>query len=132
MQALITGGAGFIGGHLAEVLLGQGQQTRCFCNVRAVAALSAEPRATGEIFNVGSDEEVTILDLARRILARSGSRSEIKLIPYDQAYAPGFEDMLRRVPDIRKVKAVIGWQPTVPLDQTLDEVMAHFRREDTL
>jgi len=115
---------------------GDGKQTRCFCNVRdtvrAVVALGAEPSATGEIFNVGSNEEVTILDLARRILARSGSRSETKLIPYDQAYAPGFEDMLRRVPDIRKVKAVIGWQPTVPLDQTIDEVMAHFKREDTL
>jgi len=111
---------------------GDGQQTRCFCNVRdtvrAVVALSAEPRATGEIFNVGSNEEITILDLARRILARSGSRSEIKLIPYDQAYAPGFEDMHRRVPDIRKVKAVIGWQPTISLDQTLDEVIAQFRQ----
>jgi UDP-glucose 4-epimerase len=111
---------------------GDGQQTRCFCNVRdtvrAVVALSAEPRATGEIFNVGSNEEITILDLARRILARSGSRSEIKLIPYDQAYAPGFEDMLRRVPDIRKVKAMIGWQPTIALDQTLDEVIAQFRQ----
>jgi UDP-glucose 4-epimerase len=110
---------------------GDGQQTRCFCNVRdtvrAVVALSAEPRATGEVFNVGSNEEVTILDLARRILARSGSRSEIKLIPYDQAYASGFEDMHRRVPDIRKIKAVIGWQPTVPLDETLDQVIAQFR-----
>jgi len=92
-----------------------------------VVALSAEPRATGEIFNVGSNEEVTILDLARRILTRSSSRSEIKLIPYDQAYAPGFEDMHRRVPDIRKIKALIGWQPTVPLDETLDQVIAQFR-----
>ena len=110
---------------------GDGRQTRCFCNVRdtvrAVVTLSAEPRATGEIFNVGSNEEVTILDLARRILARSGSRSEIKLIPYDQAYAPGFEDMHRRVPDIRKIKTMIGWQPTVPLDETLGQVIAQFR-----
>ena len=110
---------------------GDGQQSRCFCNVRdtvrAVVALGAELRATGEIFNVGSNEEVSILDLARRILARSGSHSEIKLIPYDQAYAPGFEDMHRRVPDIRKIKAVIGWQPTVLLDETLDQVIAQFR-----
>jgi UDP-glucose 4-epimerase len=116
---------------LPLTVYGDGQQTRCFCNVRdavrAVVALSAEPRATGEIFNVGSNEEVAILDLARRILARTGSRSEIKLIPYDQAYAPGFEDMHRRVPDIRKIKAVIGWQPTVPLDETLDQVIAQFR-----
>jgi len=110
---------------------GDGQQTRCFCNVRdtvrAVVTLSAEPRATGEIFNIGCNEEITILDLARRILARTGNRSEIKLIPYDQAYAPGFEDMHRRVPDIRKIKAVIGWQPTVSLDETLDQVIAQFR-----
>ena len=111
---------------------GDGQQTRCFCNVRdtvrAVVVLGAEPRATGEIFNVGSNEEITILDLARHILARTGSRSETKLIPYDQAYAPGFEDMHRRVPDIRKIKAMIGWQPTISLDQTLDEVIAQFRQ----
>ncbi len=109
---------------------GDGQQSRCFCNVRdtvrAIVALGAEPRATGEVFNVGSNEEVTILDLAQRILARTGSHSEIKLIPYDQAYAPGFEDMHRRVPDIRKIKAVIGWQPTIPLDETLDQVIAQY------
>jgi len=79
---------------------GSGRQTRCFCNVRdtvrAVAALMAEPRAVGQVFNVGSGDEITILDLARRILARAGSASEIKLIPYEQAYAPGFEDMQRR------------------------------------
>jgi UDP-glucose 4-epimerase len=110
---------------------GDGQQTRCFCNVkdtvRAVIALSREPKAVGEIFNVGSRDEITILDLARRIVARSGSRSDIKLIPYDQAYEAGFEDMRRRVPSIAKIAAAIGWQPTIALDQTLDEVMAEFR-----
>jgi UDP-glucose 4-epimerase len=110
---------------------GDGQQTRCFCNVRdvvrAAVALAAEPRAVGEIFNVGSDEEIAILDLARRVLARSGSHSEIKLIPYDQAYEAGFEDMRRRVPDTHKIKTLIGWQPTIPLDQTLDQVIAQFR-----
>jgi UDP-glucose 4-epimerase len=110
---------------------GDGQQSRCFCNVqdtvRAILALAAEPRAVGEIFNVGSHEEITILDLARRILARSGSRSEIKLIPYDQAYEDGFEDMRRRAPDIQKIKATVGWQPTISLDETLDQVIAQFR-----
>ena len=110
---------------------GDGQQTRCFCNVRdvvrAVITLAADPRAVGEIFNIGSSEEITILELARRIQARSGSRSELKLIPYDQAYGAGFEDMRRRVPDISKIKATIGWEPLVPLDQTLDEVIAQFR-----
>jgi UDP-glucose 4-epimerase len=95
--------------------------------VRAVVGLSAEPRAVGEIFNVGSGDEITILELAQRIVQRAGSRSEIKLIPYDQAYESGFEDMRRRVPSTEKIKAVIGWQPTVSLDQTLDEVIAQFR-----
>jgi UDP-glucose 4-epimerase len=109
---------------------GDGQQTRCFCNVkdtvRAVVELAAEPRAVGEILNVGSRDEITILDLARRVLARSGSKSEIELIPYEQAYEAGFEDMRRRVPDTSKIKALIGWQPTIPLDQTLDEVIGEF------
>jgi UDP-glucose 4-epimerase len=110
---------------------GDGQQSRCFCNVkdtvRAVIGLMGEPRAVGEIFNIGGSEEVTMLELAGRILARSGSRSEIKLIPYEKAYGAGFEDMRRRVPDTNKIKALIGWQPTISLDQTLDEVMAEVR-----
>jgi len=110
---------------------GDGQQSRCFCNVhdvvRALLALAAEPRAVGEIFNIGSSDEITMLALARRILTRSGSRSEVQLIPYDQAYAAGFEDMRRRVPDISKIRALIGWAPAVSLDQTLDEVIAQSR-----
>jgi len=108
-----------------------GQQTRCFCNVkdtvRAVTGLMNEPRAVGEIFNIGGSEEVTILKLARRVLARSGSHSEIKLISYQDAYGPGFEDMRRRVPDTSKIKSLVGWQPTVSLDQTIDQVIAEFR-----
>lgn len=110
---------------------GDGQQTRCFCNVRdtvrAVMGLMNETRAVGEIFNVGSGDEITILGLAQRVLVRSASASAIKLIPYDEAYEPGFEDMRRRVPDTRKIKSFIGWQPTISLDQTLDEVIAEFR-----
>ena len=67
------------------------------------------------------------MDLPQRIIARAGSRSEIKLIPYEEAYEAGFEDMRRRVPSTDKVKAAIGWQPTISLDQTLDEVIAEFR-----
>jgi UDP-glucose 4-epimerase len=111
---------------------GDGQQTRCFCNVkdtvRAVVGLAAEPEAVGEIFNVGSSDEITILDLARRVIARSGSKSAIQLIPYEQAYEAGFEDMRRRVPDTSKIEALIGWQPTISLDQTLDEVIGEFRQ----
>ena len=112
---------------------GDGNQSRCFCNVRdvvrAVTALAAEPRAEGEIFNIGSQEEITIEALASRIATRSGcADTAIKRIPYDQAYEKGFEDMLRRVPAIDKIHALIGWSPTVTLDETLDEVIAYFRR----
>ena len=114
---------------------GDGQQSRCFCNVqdvvRALAGLMSEPRAVGEIFNIGSHEEVTVLELARRVLARSGSSSEIKLIPYDQAYGAGYEDMRRRVPDTTKIKSLIGWHPTITLHQTLDQVIAEFRSTTT-
>ncbi|MGH2522499.1 MAG: GDP-mannose 4,6-dehydratase [Anaerolineales bacterium] len=110
---------------------GDGWQSRCFCNVRdtvrAVIALAADPRAVGEIYNVGSQEEVTIRELAQRVLARTGSPAQIVLVPYDQAYEKGFEDMPRRVPSLEKIKEAIGWQPTIPLDQTLDEVVAYFR-----
>ncbi len=110
---------------------GDGQQTRCFCNVqdtvRAVAELGAQPGAEGEIFNVGSQEEITINALAERILARTGSRSSVVRVPYDEAYEKGFEDMQRRLPSIAKIGAAIGWAPTIALDQTLDEVIAYFR-----
>ena len=116
---------------LPLTVYGDGQQSRCFCNVkdtvRAVVALSQEPQAVGQIFNVGSSDEITILALAQRIVQRAHSRSEIKLIPYDQAYEAGFEDMRRRVPSTAKIAAAIGWQPAIPLDQTLDEVIAQFR-----
>jgi UDP-glucose 4-epimerase len=110
---------------------GDGQQSRCFCNVkdtvRAVAQLGAEPEAEGEIYNVGSQEEITINALAERIAAHSGSRSGVVRVPYDEAYEKGFEDMHRRVPSIDKIGAAIGWTPTIGLDQTLDEVIAYFR-----
>src|SRR5512139_3725301 len=110
---------------------GSGDQSRCFCNVkdtvRAVIALAAEPKAVGEIYNVGSQEEISVADLARRVIARTGSSSQLVFVPYDQAYEKGFEDMLRRVPNTAKIKAAIGWQPTISLDQTLDEVAAYFR-----
>lgn len=113
---------------------GDGNQTRCFCNVkdavRAVLALANEPQAIGEIFNVGSQEEVTIRQLAERVKARTASTSEIVYIPYEQAYEKGFEDMSRRVPSIEKIRAAVGWQPTFSLDQTLDEVIAYFRTAD--
>ncbi len=122
--------------HQPLTVYGDGQQTRCFCNVkdtiRAVVGLSQEPRAMSEIFNVGSSDEITISELARRIVRRADSRSDIQLIPYDQAYAAGFEDMRRRVPSTEKIRSLLGWQPTITLDQTLDEVIAEFRTQDYL
>jgi len=112
---------------------GDGQQSRCFANVHdvvdAIARLAASDAAIGEVFNIGSHEEVTIRELAERVKARTGSPSEIVLVPYDQAYEVGFEDMRRRVPDISKIKRVIGWEPTTPLDTTIDQIVAYFRAQ---
>lgn len=107
---------------------GDGQQSRCFCNVRDVVAalmgLIECPAAVGEVFNVGSTDEVTIVALARRILTLTDRSSEdIVFVPYAQAYEPGFEDMQRRVPDISKIRRTIGWAPTVSLDETLRQVI---------
>ena len=107
---------------------GTGAQSRCFCNVadtvRAITGLMEAPAAVGEIFNIGTDEEVTIDELARRVKTMTLSSSEIVHVPYDDAYAPGFEDMDRRVPDIDKINRTIGWKPTLTLDQTLEGIIA--------
>ena len=111
---------------------GDGTQTRCFCNVsdtvRALLALLDAPMARGEVFNVGSTEEVTIHALARKVLALVGrDPDETRLVPYAEAYEPGFEDMLRRVPDIRKIGRLVGWTPQIPLAETLEQVVAYER-----
>ncbi len=111
---------------------GDGQQTRCFTSVkdvvRAVIGLADAPQAVGQVFNIGSQEEVTIEALARRTIALAGSRSEIVFVPYDQAYEQGFEDMRRRVPDISRIKRAIGWEPQINLDGILLEVIADMRQ----
>ncbi|MBC7237221.1 MAG: GDP-mannose 4,6-dehydratase [Chloroflexi bacterium] len=113
---------------------GDGQQSRCFTYVtdvvKAMVGLSDEPRAVGRVFNIGSTEEVTIEELARRTIALAGSTSEIVYIPYDQAYEEGFEDMRRRVPDITAIKTLIGWQPETDLDGILRRVIAYFREAE--
>ncbi len=110
---------------------GDGKQQRCFGNVndviQAIVGLAEAPDAVGELFNIGSNEEVTIYELAERVRARTGSNSEIVLIPYDQAYEAGFEDMRRRVPDITKIKNLLGWSPTTHLDETIDQIIAYQR-----
>jgi UDP-glucose 4-epimerase len=110
---------------------GNGHQTRCFCHVadvvRALFGLMTEESAYGNVFNVGATSEISILDLARRIIELTGSGSDISMIPYDEAYGEGFEDMYRRVPDIAKVQALIGWTPTRALDDIVEDVVAHQR-----
>jgi UDP-glucose 4-epimerase len=122
-------------GHPLAVF-GDGTQTRCFTYVTDVVgqliALAEEPRAVGEVWNVGNDrEEVTIHDLARRVVLRTSSRSAIELVPYDRAYEEGFEDMLRRVPDLSKLRALTGYEPKVHLDEILDRVVAYFTSDAT-
>jgi UDP-glucose 4-epimerase len=114
-------------------VFGDGRQSRSFTYVgdvvRAVVALIDEPRAVGQVFNIGNGYEITIGDLAERIRTLAGSESEIVRIPYDQAYEAGFEDMPRRVPDISKIKALVGYAPTVELDEILTRVIEHFRQQ---
>jgi UDP-glucose 4-epimerase len=109
-------------------VFGDGSQTRCFCHVSdvvdALLGLLEHPGAEGDVFNVGSNEEVSILELAERVKSRLRSTSPIELIPYDQAYETGFEDMARRVPHTAKIARLTGWKATRRLDDILDEVAA--------
>jgi len=110
---------------------GDGTQTRCFCHVadavRAIVGLSGEPQAVGRVFNVGATEEISILDLAKRVIERLDSTSEIVLVSYERAYKPGFEDMARRVPDISRIGQLIGWHPERSLDQIILDVAESLR-----
>jgi UDP-glucose 4-epimerase len=109
-------------------VFGDGTQSRSFTYVgdvvRAMVALINEPRAVGQVFNIGNGKEISMAALALKIKELTASRSEIVRIPYDQAYEAGFEDMPRRVPDIAKIRALIGYEPTVELDEILTRVVA--------
>lgn len=110
---------------------GNGKQSRCFCDVRdtvqALVKLIDSDRAIGEVINVGNTEEITIEDLAHRVKQRTASSSRIEFVPYDQAYEPGFEDMMRRVPCVDKLQAITGFRPQTPLDEIIDRVASHAR-----
>jgi UDP-glucose 4-epimerase len=112
-------------------VFGDGTQSRSFTYVgdvvRAMVALIDEPRAVGQVFNIGNGREISIGALAERIKTMTGSSSPIVRIPYDQAYEAGFEDMPRRVPDISKIRALVGYEPTVELDEILTRVIASLR-----
>jgi UDP-glucose 4-epimerase len=112
-------------------VFGDGTQSRSFTDVgdvvNALIALAQEPRAIGEVFNIGNVEEVTIGDLALRVKRMTASQSPIHYVPYDEAYEAGFEDMPRRVPDINKLRQLIGYQPKLDLDDIIQRVIDHFR-----
>ena len=112
-------------------VFGDGSQTRSFADVsdvvRALAGLLDEPRAVGDVFNIGNPEEISIRGLAEMVREVADSRSEIVTVPYERAYEAGFEDMPRRVPDIAKLGALTGWRPTLTLRDILGRVVAHMR-----
>jgi UDP-glucose 4-epimerase len=119
-----------IAGKLMTVY-GAGTQARCFCSVHdivdALILVQGCTAAVGTVINLGSQEEVSIMDLALRIKSLTQSSSEIALIPYEQAYGPGFDDMKRRVPDISRAKELLGWKPSKTLDEIIlemDEALA--------
>jgi UDP-glucose 4-epimerase len=113
-------------------VFGDGTQSRSFTYVAdvvdALVKLAQEPRAVGEVFNIGNIEEVTIRELAERVKRITGSSSAVQFVPYDEAYEAGFEDMPRRVPDISKVGGLIGYQPRLGLDEIICRVVEHFRK----
>jgi UDP-glucose 4-epimerase len=110
---------------------GDGTQSRVFCHVndvvRGLLALVDSKKTIGDVFNLGGEGEISIKELANKVIAATGSRSEIKMVDYKNAYPAGFEDMDRRVPDITKIKSVIGWQPQHDIDSIIADVVAYFK-----
>ena len=108
---------------------GDGSQVRCFCDVRdvvpALCRLLETPACAGRVFNLGSDTELTIAQLAAAVVSTLGSRSAIEHVPYDQAFGPGFEDLKRRRPDLSRIHAAIGFRPTIPLERTILDIAQH-------
>jgi len=117
-------------------VFGSGEQQRCFCHVHDVVGALADllPRDDlyGEVLNIGSTEEISMLELAHRVKKATSCESEIVLVPYDEVYGEGFEDMPRRVPDTRKIQAALGWEATASLDEILSDVIEHELAVDTL
>jgi UDP-glucose 4-epimerase len=116
----------------AITVYGDGKQRRCFTDVsdavEGILSLARHPKAVGEVFNVGSNFEISIEDLAHRIKELTGSRSEIRYVPYEDAYEKGFEDMARRLPDISKIHALTGYRPKVKLEEMLIKVIEYHKQ----
>jgi UDP-glucose 4-epimerase len=105
---------------------GSGDQIRCFCHVadavKALLLVMDSDKAVGQVFNVGNNSQISIMELAKKVIEITGSKSSIEKIAYEKAYQKGFEDMQRRVPDISKIKQVLGWEPKISLDQIIKDV----------
>lgn len=112
-------------------VFGTGEQSRCFCHVadtvRALVGLADHPEAAGKIYNIGSTEPIAIMALAERVIERLRSRSKIVLVPYDEAYEKGFEDMLRRRPDTKAIEMLLGWKPMRNLNDVIDDAAEDLR-----
>ena len=108
---------------------GSGEQIRCFCHVsdavRALLLVMDSDKAIGEVFNVGNNQQISIMDLAKKVISVTGSSSSIEMLSYEKAYPAGFEDMERRVPDISKIERVLGWKPQIGLEQIIKDIAAH-------
>jgi UDP-glucose 4-epimerase len=107
---------------------GSGDQIRCFCHVtdavRGLLLVMDSDKAVGQVFNIGNNSQISIMELAKKVIEITGSKSSIEKIPYEKAYPEGFEDMQRRVPDISKIKQVLGWEPKINLDQIIKDIAA--------
>ena len=107
---------------------GSGEQIRCFCHVadavRGLLLVMDSDKAIGQVFNVGNNSQISIMELAKKVIEITGSKSSIEKIAYEKAYPEGFEDMQRRVPDISKIKQVLGWEPAINLDQIIKDIAA--------
>lgn len=115
-------------------IYGDGRQSRCFCHVfdvsRALLDLALSERAYGEVYNVGGSEEITMRELARRVIALTGSLSNITYIPYEEIFRDGFQDMYRRIPDTTKVRELLGWRPSRSLENIIADVTEHYRSDE--
>ncbi len=121
----------FVGAALRDEPLsvyGSGDQIRCFCHVddavRALLLVMDSDKAIGEVFNIGNNQQISIMELAKKVIELTGSASSIEMVAYEKAYPEGFEDMQRRVPDISKIKQVLGWTPEINLDQIIKDITA--------
>ena len=115
-------------------IYGNGQQSRCFCHVRdtveALLRLIANDRAVGEVVNIGTDHEISMEGLAHLVKQRTKSNSKLEYVPYDKAYEPGFEDMVRRMPSLEKLQSLANFRPSIPLATIVDDVTEHFRSKN--